>query len=270
MPLKFRSSRCDTHSVRKGILAGVLAAAVGVALTAAPAPAVTRKPHKVVYLTFDDGPNSGNDPRLLRILRREQVPATFFVVGQSLTSDRDFVKRLYLAGHAIGNHSWAHADLTTMSSAGVAATLRSTQRLIGPVGGACMRPPYGAVSPAVVAEVNRLGMRMVLWDVDPQDWAHQDSVYITNHVLSHVRDRSVVLLHDGGGPRSATTTAVKTIIPVLKARGYEFRTVPACRVPIRMDLLDAGIVDEPTPVPTPQPVSPSPTASAPTDTPVVP
>lgn len=251
-----------------GILAGVLAAVVGVGLVSSPAPAVKRKPNKVVYLTFDDGPNSSNDPRLLRILRREHVPGTFFVVGQSLASDPDAVKRLYLAGHAIGNHSWAHADLTHMSAAGVAATLRSTQRLIGPVGGACMRPPYGAVNPAVVAEVNRLGMRMVMWDVDPQDWAHQDSAYIANHVISHVRDRSVVLLHDGGGPRSATTTAVRTIIAVLKARGYEFRTVPACRVPFRMDLLGAAIIDEPTPAPTPQPVSPTPTPT-PTDTPVV-
>ena len=230
-------------------------------LTAAPVSAAKPAPRKIVYLTFDDGPNSGNDPRLLRILRREQVQATFFIVGQSLATDPDAVKRLYLAGHAIGNHTWAHEDLTHLSTTGIASTLRATQRLIGPVGGACMRPPYGAVNTSVVAEVNQLGMRMVMWDVDPQDWAHQDSVYIANHVISHVRNRSVVLLHDGGGPRVATATAVRTIIPVLKARGYEFRTVPACRVPFRMDLLGAAKIDQPKPEPTPTPQLAVPTPS---------
>lgn len=244
--------------MRKGILIGVLAAAMAVGDAAAPAPAATRQPNKIVYLTFDDGPNAGSDPRLLRILHREQVPATFFVVGQSLVSDPHAVKRLYLAGHAIGNHSWGHEDLTHLSTPGVASSLRSTQRLIGPVGGACMRPPYGAVNPSVVTEVNRLGMRMVLWDVDPQDWAHQDAAYIANHVISHVRNRSVVLLHDGGGPRGATTSALRTIIPVLKARGYEFRTVPACRIPFRMDLFGAANSDDPKPDPTPQPETPAP------------
>ena len=95
-------------------------------LTAAPVSAAKPAPRKIVYLTFDDGPNSGNDPRLLRILRREQVQATFFIVGQSLAADPDAVKRLYLAGHAIGNHTWAHEDLTHVSTTGMASTLSAS------------------------------------------------------------------------------------------------------------------------------------------------
>ncbi len=261
---------CDTWEVRKGVLAGVLAALTGLVLTGVPVHAAKPDPPKIVYLTFDDGPNGINDPRLMRVLRREQVPATFFVVGQSLATDPAAAKSFYLAGHAIGNHTWSHADLTHLSAAGIAGQLRSTQRLLGPVGGACMRPPYGAVNATVVAEAQRLGLRMVMWDVDPQDWAHQDSAYIVGHVLTHVRNRSIVLMHDGGGNRAATTSAVRQLIPLLRARGYEFRTVPACRVPLRVDLLGAarGPRKRPKPPAPPQP-SPTPTVPTPTETPVV-
>lgn len=257
--------------MRKGILAGFLAAVIGVGLAAVPGHAVPPERRKVVYLTFDDGPNGFNDPRLLRLLRREQVPATFFVVGQSLATDPAAAQRFYLAGHALGNHSWSHADLTHLSAAGVAAELRSTQRLLGPVAGACMRPPYGAVNATVLAETQRLGLRMVLWDVDPQDWAHQNTAYIVSRVLATVRNRSVVLLHDGGGGRAATTAAVRQLIPQLRARGYEFRTVPSCRVPFRVDLYGAARTDRPRrprqPAPT-EPVTPTPT-TPPTTPPVV-
>jgi peptidoglycan/xylan/chitin deacetylase (PgdA/CDA1 family) len=246
--------------VRKGLLTVGLAGLLTAGLMGAPAQAATGDRPKVVYLTFDDGPNASNDPRLLRVLRREQVPATFFMVGSALAGDPGAARRLYLAGHALGNHSWSHADLTHLSAAGVAAELRHTQRLLAGMGGACMRPPYGAVNTTVMTEASRLGMRVVLWNVDPLDWAHQDSTSITNHVLTHVRDRSVVLLHDGGGPRAATTTAVARIIPALRARGFEFRTVPACRVPLRMEMVDAGRPErrpKPTPpVPTPTPTPP--------------
>ena len=115
-------------------------------------PAAKHRP-KIVYFTFDDGPNSLNSPRLLKILAREEVPATFFLVGQSLAADPGAATRLWLGGHAVGNHTWSHADLTHLSTTQVAAQLRSNQRLLGPGGGACMRPPYGATNAAVAAVV---------------------------------------------------------------------------------------------------------------------
>ena len=102
-------------------------------------------------------------------------------------------------------------------------------------------------------------MKMVMWSVDPEDWAHQDTGYIVNHVLTHVRDRSVVLMHDGGGNRAATVSAVKALIPQLRARGYEFRTVPSCRVPLRGKA--TGLAQPPAPAPTPTPTV-TPTTSA--------
>lgn len=227
-----------------------------------PAVSAASAPDKIVYLTFDDGPDPGNDPRLLSVLRKQQVPATFFLVGTHAASDPKAVRRLVLAGHAVGNHTYDHADLSKMSIHGVEHELTSTQRVLGPMAGNCMRPPYGAVSPAVTSAASALGLKVVLWNIDPEDWAHQNTGYIVNHVLTHVANRSVVLMHDGGGDRAATTRAVKLLIPQLRARGYDFRTVPACRTSIRGRATGVSRPVAPKPKPLrPTPASPTPTAS---------
>lgn len=251
--------------MRKSVVATVTAVLSGLAVLSLPAPVSAEpKQPKIVYFTFDDGPDGVNDPRLLKVLHREQVPATFFLVGRSLAVDPGAAARLYLAGHAVGNHTWNHSDLTALSTGGVDHELLATQRLIGPVGGRCMRPPYGAVSPTVIGASNSLGLKVVLWTVDPEDWANQNAPYIIDHVLTHVRNRSIVLLHDGGGVRTATVSAVKTLIPALRARGYEFRTVPACRVPFKQVMFGAASPGKPTPKPTPDPTPTQPSAPAPT------
>lgn len=256
--------------MRKGWLAAALTAVLTTGLFLTPAAAQQSDRHpKTVYLTFDDGPDGLNDPRLLRILKRNHVPATFFLLGSAVAADPGAPTRLWLAGHAVGNHTYSHTDLTTLGLPAIEHEMASTQRLLGGVGGACVRPPYGAVNPLVYAAANSLGLRTVLWNVDPEDWAHQDSQYLVNHILTHVRDHSTVLMHDGGGPRSATLTAVKQLIPQLRARGYEFRTVPACRVPLknRADSMAKPVRPAPTPTVTPTPAptvtpTPTPTSSA--------
>ena len=235
----------------------------------APGAAQARAPQpKIVHLTFDDGPDGLNDPRLLRILKRNDVKATFFLLGHAVASDPSAPQRLWLAGHAVGNHTYNHADLSKLALPAIEHEMTSAQRLLGTAGGACVRPPYGAVSPAFYTASTALGLKPVMWTVDPEDWAHQDSAYIVNHVLTHVTDHATVLLHDGGGDRRATASAVKQLIPALRARGYEFRTVPACRVPLKvtaysmakkMRLKPAPTPPPPTPLPT---VTPAPTPSA--------
>lgn len=244
------------HSRGLAVVAAMLAGLVPLTLSA---PAQAARQPRIVYLTFDDGPNPMNSPRLLRLLAREHVPATFFLVGQYLAQDPEHATRLWLGGHAVGNHTWSHPNLTGLDALSIHHQVRATQRLMGPGGAMCVRPPYGAVSPTVSGVLKPMGYRTVLWTVDPQDWAHQDSAYITSHVLGHVRDRSVVLLHDGGGPRSATITAVKALIPQLRKRGYEFGTVPACRVPFKGSMTDAAARSAPPRKPVhPTPVEPTP------------
>lgn len=243
------------------VTAGLVAGAPGSAV------AGPREPSKIVYVTFDDGPYRTNDSRLLPLLRRERVPATFFLVGSRLANDPSIATRLWLSGHAVGNHTYSHPDLTGLDASGVFHQLASTQRLLGRAGGRCMRPPYGAVNSTTYAAAGRLGLKTVLWDVDPEDWAHQGSTsYIVDHVLTHVRHRSVVLLHDGGGPRAATVAAVRQLIPRLRARGYEFRTVPACRVPLRGTIRGGS---EKLPKKQRPPVAPTPTPQPTTTTPGV-
>lgn len=247
------------------LLAAVLAALLPLAAVT-PAQATPKPKPKVVYLTFDDGPNAQNSPRLLKLLARQRVPATFFVVGQWLAMDPEHATRLWLSGHAIGNHTWSHPDLTFLSPAAIQHQLAATARLIGPGAGACMRPPYGATNATVAAVTHGLGLKQVMWTVDPQDWVHQDTGYIVDHVATHVRHRSIVLLHDGGGDRSATIAAVKQLIPLLRMRGFEFRTVPACRVPLGGEVLGAAKPDRPSK----KPVDPQPTPPVPEPTPPVP
>lgn len=216
-----------------------------------------------MYFTFDDGPDGLNDPRLLKILRKQKVPATFFLLGRSVASDPASVGRLVLAGHAVGNHTWDHTDLSALPLAAVEHEMSSAQRQLGPLAGRCVRPPYGAMSPNVTTAARSLGLQIVLWSVDPEDWAHQNTPYIVNHILTHVSDRATVLMHDGGGNRSATVSAVKRLIPLLRARGYVFRTVPACRVPVTgtgIGLAKPKPAPNPTPTPTVTPTaSPTPT-----------
>lgn len=243
-----------------GLLTAAVASAVvtGIPAVTQAAPPAT----KTVYLTFDDGPNGLNDVTLLHILHRDDVRATFFFVGRELAADPKAVQRFWLAGHAVGNHTYNHADLTKLSREGIDTEILSTQRVLGPLAGPCVRPPYGAVSPAVNGAIASLGLREVLWNVDPEDWAHQNTPYIVNAVLSHVFDKSVVLLHDGGGNRAATVRAVRQLIPALRARGYQFKTVRACRVPLKVTATGMALRPKPTPTPVPTPtVSPSPTPS---------
>lgn len=238
-----------------------------------PARAADPKPAKIVYLTFDDGPNSLYTPRLLRILKRYHVPATFFLVGQALAADPGRATDLWLRGHAVGNHTWSHHDLTYLSSVQVRQQLTSTQRLMGRAGGACMRPPYGAHNTAVDAVSASLGLSTVMWTVDPKDWQYQDTGHITTHVLGSVRDKSIVLLHDGGGPRAQTLAAVDALIPQLLWRGYEFRTVRPCRQPLGGTVFGAAkkekVKKKPRPVApppvieTPEPVVPEPVVETP-------
>lgn len=217
---------------------------------------------KIVYLTFDDGPNPINSPRLLSVLAKEHVPATFFVVGQFLAADPGHATRLWMGGHAVGNHTWSHADLTHLAAPQIGHQLRSTQKLMGRAGGRCMRPPYGAMNASVSAVAAGMELTPVMWTVDPQDWAHQDAAYIAGHILSNVRNKSVVLMHDGGGPRAATIAAVKTLIPALRLQGYEFRTVPSCRVPVGDTLFNAAQKQQrPRPKPKPPPPTPTPDPS---------
>ncbi len=180
-----------------------------------------------VALTFDDGP-SMYTPQILNILQENSVHATFFCVGEWVQYYPNYVQQEYNAGHVVGNHTWDHADLTTLSSSGMQAELSKTSTLIQQTIGVqptLFRPPYGAVNESVKSQAIQMGLTPVMWSVDTQDWTRPGSDAIVNTALSQAGNGDIILMHDGGGDRSQTVAALPRIIQGLQQRGLRLVTV---------------------------------------------
>jgi peptidoglycan-N-acetylglucosamine deacetylase len=183
--------------------------------------------HKVVALTFDDGPFSLTS-KFYAVLEREHVPGTFFLIGQQVAGKAALLKHALRDGFALGDHSWNHANLSG-DGAAAARQLSSTKAAIRRATGytPCLfRAPYGAVSAPLISEARSQGMNTIQWDVDPTDWSTPGTGAIYSRIVSQTRPGSIILMHDGGGPRGQTLAALPQVIHTLKARGYEFATVP--------------------------------------------
>jgi peptidoglycan/xylan/chitin deacetylase (PgdA/CDA1 family) len=201
----------------------VLVAACLLVLSAVPAHAAVRPcAAGYVRLTFDDGPNRKATPVILDTLAGRGVTATFFVVGSMAAANPGIVRRASTAGHRIGNHSWSHPNLTTLSRAEVRSQLARTNETIQQATGTSpteWRPPYGARNALVEAAARDVGLTsMVLWTVDPRDWADPPATTVRDRVLQAVRPNSIVLLHDGTGANTAA--ALPKVLDGLAARGY--------------------------------------------------
>ncbi len=151
-------------------------------------------------LTFDDGPMYPNTERVLEILADFEVSATFFVTGQNVDANPELAARVVREGHAIGNHSYSHPDLTTLNQQAASGQLGMTQRAIWNATGVwptIMRPPYGSSNASVDQLIANWDLRKVLWDVDPEDWRAPGIVNLIDYVYDNTWDEYVVLLHDG-------------------------------------------------------------------------
>lgn len=190
-----------------------------------------------VALTFDDGPWPGDTETLLRVLRRQRVHATFFMVGSLVAAHPDIVRKVLDGGHTVANHSMTHpteppfADLTGRR---VEAEIRDGADALRDAGASptLFRPPGGSVDEAVGLEAWRQRERIVLWNVDPRDWdAARTPRQIARNVLRHVRPGSIVLLHDGGGDAADTITALPKIIHGIRKMGLDLVTLDPYRRP---------------------------------------
>ncbi len=214
----------------------IVAAALAVVLVAAacapkeppPPPSPSPCPGCTVYLTFDDGP-SVYTPQILSELEAKGVPATFFVLGERAVQYPSYVQQEHADGDGIGDHTWDHPDLTTLSPAQVQSELQSTADEIANLTGArptLWRPPFGAFNDTVTQIASSLGLSMRLWDVNPADFDMPGSDVIVSRVVDNVNDGSIILLHDGSQEtdfdRSQTVAALPTIIDTLQAAGYSF------------------------------------------------
>lgn len=174
-----------------------------------------------IAITFDDGPHAGTTEKLLDGLKQRHVKASFFLIGSEIEGEESVVKRMKEEGHLIGNHTWTHVQLTTLSDDAASEELRETNKEIASVTGdepQFMRPPFGTISKKVE---NKMKMIPILWSVDSLDWTTSNSDEIVNRVVTQVEDGDIILLHDC---YDSSVDAALRIIDLLSAEGYEFVT----------------------------------------------
>jgi peptidoglycan/xylan/chitin deacetylase (PgdA/CDA1 family) len=183
-----------------------------------------------VALTFDDGPWPHTTEQILAILTQRRAPATFFVVGRQVQRYPELVRQELAAGMAVGSHSWSHPQpFDRLPAARVRDELTRGRRTLRPLGvhAVGFRPPGGAASRTVLATAQELGDRTVLWSVDPADWHPGVTAdQLVWRMLAAARPGAIVLLHDGGGDRSATVAALPAIIDGLRRLGLTLTVVP--------------------------------------------
>ncbi len=200
-----------------------------------PQPRSAPLPDKTVALTFDDGPDPTWTPRILEVLRRHEVPATFFVVGAQAAKHPELVRAEVAAGHEIGAHTFTHSDLGAASAIRATIELSLSQSALAGAAGVSthlLRLPYSAqtddVSGSELAAARRaadLGYLLVFATEDGEDWRQPGPGTIVARSTPPAGRGGVVLLHDGGGDRRQTVEAVDRLITKLKEQGYRFTTV---------------------------------------------
>jgi peptidoglycan/xylan/chitin deacetylase (PgdA/CDA1 family) len=185
-------------------------------------------------LTFDDGPNDPHTLKLLEVLAKHDVGATFFMIGRYVQQRPQITREVARAGHTIGNHTFTHPNLIFCSEMQTRIQLSECNRAIEDVIGQTpklFRPPFGGRRPSTFRIARELGLAPVMWNVTGWDWDAHSSEAIERKVAKQIRGGDVVLLHDGshrqlGLDRSHTVAATERIVGRYKSEGYKFVTIP--------------------------------------------
>jgi len=193
-------------------------------------------PPKQIALTFDDGPYGTPTIEVLSILKKENVHATFFVIGQNVEKYPEITKEIVANGNIIANHTYNHPeDLTKVSLKEFYSEISKTEDAIFSVTHlwtGLFRAPYGNTSPEMLKELEKDDYTLVGWDVDPVDWDYSKSTpeLIEKTVLEEVKPGAIIIFHDGRDthinyPRGNLIKALPKTIEALKKEGYTFVTV---------------------------------------------
>jgi len=183
--------------------------------------------NKVVALTFDDGPDPVNTPKIIKVLRNNNIQGTFFCIGKQIEACKSIIKQAYADGDVIANHSWSHKDFTTINAAEINNEVTLTENEINKVIGkrsALIRPPYGDINDAVQNTLTALNYKSIIWSIDTLDWEQREVDNIVKNVVNNVRPGDIILMHCNED-KKVTTEALPQIISKLKEMGYSFVTV---------------------------------------------
>jgi peptidoglycan/xylan/chitin deacetylase (PgdA/CDA1 family) len=179
---------------------------------------------KTVALTFDDGPGI-HTLRILDILKKHDVIATFFVLGMYVNSEKSTVKRAFDMGCEIANHTWSHPNLTEISAEEIKKELEDTSSVIESVTGVLpqiFRPPYGVICDTLQKTCAEVGLPIIIWSVDPKDWESRNTDDIFNTVTEKIHNKAIILCHD---VYASTSEAVERLVPELLRLEYKLVTV---------------------------------------------
>ncbi|MBJ6360226.1 polysaccharide deacetylase family protein [Paenibacillus sp. MAHUQ-46] len=182
-----------------------------------------------VALTFDDAPDNKFTPRILDILKKEGVKATFFVLGNRAEGYPNVMKRIVREGHIIGNHSYSHPNMNKLDLDGFRNEIIRTDRIIAQFTGyvpSYIRTPYGNITEPQIKWLAKNHRKAVNWNVDSLDWKGLSAKEVCANVLPYIKPGSIVLQHSGKGEKlSGSVEALPIIISRLKSKGYRFVTI---------------------------------------------
>ncbi len=181
-----------------------------------------------IALTFDDGPHPIHTPKILALLEKYNVSATFFLIGENVKTSPDLVKQIYENGHEIGNHTYSHLKLSASDEATLRKELSDTDHAIFEIIGAhpqLFRPPEGFCNKQLAKCSADWGYKVILWNIDTRDWAHTPVSKIVRYVKTNVKSGDILLFHDYIAKDSPTVESLEILIPHLLEQGYQFVTV---------------------------------------------
>lgn len=186
------------------------------------------KDNKFIALTFDDGPSNNKVYDIINILEERESKATFFLLGNRINGKTsNAIREISKAGHEIGNHSWSHRKLTSLSSEEQMEELSKTNIAIKNIINKDIkwfRPPYGCHDKNLIENANQLNMYSMLWTVDSRDWQGDKPEILIERVINGIHNGAIILFHDHNN-KSNTVEALPSIIKILKKSGYALVTL---------------------------------------------
>jgi len=184
--------------------------------------------YKKIALTFDDGPHPRITPKILEILDKYEVKATFFTVGINVHYYPETFEKIVAHGHEVGNHTYTHPHVSRIDTSTLRREIEQCEKEIyehGEYKTKIFRPPEGMIDNGVATLLKELDYKVILWDIDTRDWDHTPAKAIADMVINSIKSGDIILMHDYISYNSPTLEALEIFLPILIEKGFRFVTV---------------------------------------------